>query len=348
MSQPINSVVQVTISRAAASVTTASFGTILLLTENAVLTGRTLEITDPKDLLDAGFLATSTAYKKASVILSQKPKVSSMLVGRKDVGETYTEALNAIQSANKDWYTLLIGSTTDADILLCAQWIEQSSARKEFYYLTHDSKCVDGEDDTDILSQMKALNYTRSLGNYTPVNDKYLDAAFAGVFKASAPGTVNAKFQEFTGIAVDDIDVPVGNILADKNGNYYTNIGDDPSYSDGWVASGEYIDVINGIDWIEFQSSVRVFSALKAASQTGSKIPYTDKGVVVLESEVSAVLREAVDRQILSEDPAPVVTTKPVSEQLPADRQARKYVGLNFTGEIAGAVNYVGIQGNLA
>lgn len=347
MSQPINSVVEITISRAAASVTTASFGTIMLVTESAVLTGRYLEITDPKDLLDAGYTDTSTAYKKASIVLSQSPKVSSMLVGRKDALETFAEALNAIQSANKDWYTLLIGATADADILACGQWVEQASTRKEFYYLTHDPKCVDGEDDTDILSQMKALNYDRSLGNYSPVSGKYLDAAFAGRFKVFAPGTANPKFLDFAGIAVDDIDVATGNILEAKNGNYYTKIGDDPSYSDGWVSSGEYIDIINGIDWIEFRASVDVFSALKVASQTGSKIPYTDKGVVVLESAVSAVLKTAVESQILAEDPAPVVNTRPVSEQDPSDKLVRKYVGLSFDGTLARAVNYVGIKGNL-
>ena len=114
-------------------------------------------------------------------------------------------------------------------------------------------------------------------------------------------------------------------------------------YAQGVVASGEYIDVIQGIDWIKATMQFRIFNRLQQAA----KVPYTDKGASVVEAEMKAVLTEAVERTILSEDPAPTTNIPKVGNVAPENKQARLFPDCKFEGTLAGAIHKVTINGTI-
>jgi hypothetical protein len=84
-----------------------------------------------------------------------------------------------------------------------------------------------------------------------------------------------------------------------------------------------------------------LFGALAGAD----KIPYTDDGVNVLVGRLKKSLNKAVARGVLAEDPKPVVTYPKVADVDSADKTARHFPDLKFSGTLAGSINQVSIVG---
>jgi hypothetical protein len=112
---------------------------------------------------------------------------------------------------------------------------------------------------------------------------------------------------------------------------------------DGKVASGEYIDIIIGTDWIEARLREAVFSALV----NNRKLPYDDSGITAVVGLVKGVLNEAASAGILQADSIQV--TAPTYAEIPqADKIARHLPGVKFTALYQGAIHRVTIQGTIS
>ena len=203
MSLPISSIVDVNISRITSAASQAAFGIPLLVSEHTNFSDRTTEISQASDLLDLGFLETDVIYAKAVTLFSQELKVEKAIVGRKDELETWTEALNAIENENPAWYALLADTSDNSDILAVAAWTEQATNDKLYSYQTSDSSCLDANVNTDILSQVSALNYDRSFGSFT--DNGHLDAGILGEMLPYPPGTRTAKFKKIKNVVVTNL-----------------------------------------------------------------------------------------------------------------------------------------------
>jgi len=195
---------------------------------------------------------------------------------------------------------------------------------------------------SNVFSSLKALNYDRSLPNFAL--EGHLDAGIVGLMSPIVPGAATAKFKTVKGVPVSALTRQQYAALDALNCNYFTNVTGTDLYAEGTVSSGEFLDVIIGIDWIKYTVSFNVFSVLARAP----KIPYTDKGASIIQSEVSAVLNQAIERGILREDPAPVVTVPAVADVAASDRQARHLPDVRFTGELAGAIHKTTINGSVS
>lgn len=124
MSQPISDIIDITISRDAASVAKTDFGVIMLIDEfdpgsSPPFSGRTKSYTTLAEMGTDGYATGDYAYDSAAKIFAQNPKVSSIKVGAKFITSTpdatWTAAINAIRAADSAWYGFTILSTTLAD-----------------------------------------------------------------------------------------------------------------------------------------------------------------------------------------------------------------------------------------
>ena len=107
----------------------------------------------------------------------------------------------------------------------------------------------------------------------------------------------------------------------------------------GTMASGEWIDVIRGLDWLEDDMTKEVFGILAGSS----KIQFTDAGVSVIKSGVRASLKRAEARGIITDDWT--VSAPLVADVSTADKSARNLPDVKFTATLAGAVHTVAITG---
>jgi len=151
----IADVVQVTVNVADTRITQAGFGTPLIfdLIAASVFSERVREYSN-LTAVAVDFAATTKVYKAASALFAQSRAPQKVKVGRRESGDaSHTAALNAIESEDSDWYTLVTAYKLSADINELDVWI---STRSKILLASSEDVDVLTDVDTDVLSLLKA------------------------------------------------------------------------------------------------------------------------------------------------------------------------------------------------
>lgn len=249
--------------------------------------------------------------------------------------------LPLISAEDDDWYALVCTTTDNDETLLAAATIEAYPTRKTYVQAQHDTAVI-ATGSTDFASRLMAKSFARTFPIYSADVADGPDSALMGLLLPLQPGSATAKFKTLAGIAVDNLSQSQFNFATAKNCNVYTQVGGVGIVQEGVVASGEFWDVIIGIDWLYANMQADVFQVLV----NNDKIPYTDNGAALIEGAIRTRLNLAVTAGILAEGTI-VVTVPKVADQDPADKAARKMGGITFSAELAGAVHKVVINGNV-
>lgn len=282
-------------------------------------------------------------------------KSSNLTVVATTPNQGPVEDLIAARELDDDWYYLTTTSANKSQILSIARYIETEI--KLFAYQTHDADVIDdalNDDDTSIMKKLSDLNLDRSFGVYTPA-EKHLEFKQAGWISRQAtrePGSTNWKFKSIKAASSDKITAAKLKNIQDKKGNVYVTIGGMDMFQEGVVASGEFIDIMVGTDFIQARIMETVFGLFTSSE----KVPFDDGGIESVGLQVEMVLNDAVNRSILISNAnldddgigmGPKVTVPRRSETTKADRAARVLKGISFTGNYAGAINKAIINGTL-
>ena len=114
----------------------------------------------------------------------------------------------------------------------------------------------------------------------------------------------------------------------------------------GTVASGEYFDVVRGIDWLYATLQTSVVNAIRALK----KLPYTRAGAQAIFAALQNPLNAATKppNQFLSPDNMPVVSVPDVLTLDPSVRQTRVLPNVTFTAQLSGAIHATNIAGTVS
>lgn len=249
----------------------------------------------------------------------------------------------AVQLTHDDWYSLCLTNLGKAAIKAAAAYIE--TLTKIMIVATLDSDCYDAGSTTDVAAELKAAGYDRTgIMRHAMANVQYPGAGWQGRCLPEDPGSFTWKFKSLSGVSVENYTSTKIAALETKNCNTYTAIGSETRITQqGVMASGEYIDVIRGIDFLKARMQEYIFAALANAK----KIPYTDAGVGMVEAQVWAVLRLCVKQEILAASPEPTVTVPLVADVSVVDKGNRLLPDVKFEATLAGAIHSVVIQGTV-
>lgn len=260
----------------------------------------------------------------------------SAYVGSDSVGNDLT----AINVANADWYALVMISRVSADVQAAALWIEANV--KIFGTASADANIYDSGSTTDIAYILKNAGYTRTFVMYhASAATTYPEAAWIAKMLPTDPGAVNWAFKTLGGVSASSLTATQRAAVLAKKANTYETRGGVNITKNGTMASGEYIDIIIGIDWLTSQIKTNVYSGLVRIP----KIPYTNGGLVTIKGYIMQALSLAVARGVLSSDVKPTVTMPLLANISDNDKAARTLSDVKFTGVLAGAINAVSIQG---
>jgi hypothetical protein len=241
------------------------------------------------------------------------------------------------------------GLISEANEKLAAAWAETQV--KIFFYFSTDTDTYNPAVTDDIFSYMQDQNYDRSVGVFyldptTNADDaesgEYIHAAWPGEALPYDAGSQTWKFKTLTGVPSYSLTSAQEDAIHDKNGNIYTPVAGVSITSNGTVASGEYIDVIRGIDWIVAAMQETIFGELVNLR----KIPLNDGGIQVITGLVRGVLVDAADQEIIDVDSI-VVTAPDAADISTADKAARTLPDVTFTATLSGAIHKVEINGTL-
>jgi len=251
--------------------------------------------------------------------------------------------LAAIKAVNDEWYAVVNLYNSEAMGTAIANWVEAN--KKLFACDIQDSATVTAAvGGTDFADDLKDAALARTAPMYHPDNAEMAGAAWLGKCLPFTPGSETWKFKTLATVNVYPITATHQVNLEAKRCNYYYEVAGVNITTQGVVSANEFIDVVRGRDWLEARLSERIFGALASAI----KIPYTDRGVAMIEAQVRAVLKEAVANGFLTDDPAPTVSVPKVADAAPADKSARLLRNVRFFGTLAGAIHKLIVQGTIS
>lgn len=242
------------------------------------------------------------------------------------------------------------GIPTEAEVKLAAAWAETQV--KIFFYFTTDTDCLNPAVTSDIMSYMEAQNYDRTVGIYYYLTTENADDAESGEYIHGAwpgetlpydAGSQTWKFKTLTGVPAYELNSSQKTALEDKNGNYYVTVAAVDIMCSGKVASGEWIDVIRGIDWITANLQETIYGELVNVR----KIAFTDSGIAIIDGLIRGVLDEASRQGIINPIDVDGVSVPKAADVSAANKQNRNLPDVTFTATLQGAIHKVTIVGTV-
>ena len=261
--------------------------------------------------------------------------------------QTFTDAVTAV---NEDgaFYGLSSYSHVAATITELSVW---ANANKKIYGYSTADAATKLTTVTDTMATLQASSYDRSFGLFggnAGVDEadatEYPESAWMGNRFPTPPGSSTWMFKTLNGITVDKMSTIESTNIRDKNGNTYETIGGVNITREGKMASGEYIDVIRGVDWLESRMEERIYGRLVNLE----KIPYTNAGIAIIENEIRAQLQEGIAAGVLDGERGYTVTVPRISEISANDRANRILPDIKFEAFLAGAIHRTTILGSVS
>lgn len=276
----------------------------------------------------AGALAATPAVGSGSVVLS----------------ETWSNAIQEVFDYNQDWYCVHLSSNVEADILSAAAKVE--ALKRMLIVRTSDVDVLDSTDTGSVLYQLKALNYDRTALMWNEdTSTTFIDAAWGGRMLPTTPGSENWAWKTLVGVVADEINVDA---VRTNNGNTYEIFAGRSCTGLGKVVSGEYIDIIRGADWLKARLQENIFLLLI----NSEKVPMEDAGGDMVENAMREIFEQGVQNGFIKKDSdgkgVYTISVPDTDDVSTSDRIARYLSGITFTAELAGAINKIGIAGNLS
>ena len=291
-------------------------------------------------------------YAGAVIPLTNFVKVQFGTITPSAAGGALTADLGAINNADSFFYFLLLTERTKARVLEAAAWTETQD--KMFFTASDEAAIIAQGTNTDLISQLKALNYFRTVAAYhAEAATEYADAAWVGRVSTTQPGSETWALKRLASVTGDKFDKTTQLTVYGKGGNTFERYSDQFSLTNqGKTVAGEWIDVIRFRDWLKDY----IGTSMVQLMINRDKIPYTDGGIQLLATNLRASLRQGQTVGGIAPD-----ETGPDNEKLPgfnitAPRsfevddatKASRTVYLKFNARIAGAIHIADVKGALA
>jgi len=258
--------------------------------------------------------------------------------------------MNAISAFDNTWYEISNPWDSSAMALALAGWVE--SHQKLYIVNSVDDAIVSGTLG-NIALLVKAAAYSRTTVLYKSESLSFTQAAWAGRVLPLPPGSENWAYKTLAGIPADQLSeaeinnaagIPTAGTSGARASVYVTVFGTNVTEF-GQVGSGSWLDITRGLDALIVDMAARIFLDFSGPN----KLPYTDKGIAVLEKDVRASLAsfQSPPQNFLADSPAPTVTVPKAASLTPAQRASRLLPNILFSANLAGALNSTTILGTV-
>lgn len=244
---------------------------------------------------------------------------------------------------NDDWYTVHYCHNSEDVVKAGAAYIE--TLVRGAITSSADDEILDPAVTTDLASDLQAAGYVRTMLMYHPLAGiEYPGAAWAGKCLPDDPGSITWNLKTLAGITYTELSDTEKATLKAKDCNYYTRIAGINVTQTGITPGHEWFDVIRGLDWTQVRMQENIFGRLAASK----KVPFTDRGIGVVENEVKGVLKEGVTREIFTDDPAPTTEVPLAKNVSTANKAARILPDVKFRATLAGAIHEAEVEGTVS
>jgi hypothetical protein len=311
---------------------TAGLTTAITALAGVTAADNTTKVTATTDT--AGFFGQYTELTKNLAVKDVTP----------DPGD-FAAALAAIDAFDSDYYAILCPYSAETLVNELAGAVE--TRRKLLVVASADSD-LKTSSTTDLGSDLAGTNRFRTSVFYHQDVGSTLAAAITGQRLTSVPGSDTWAFKELSGVTASTLTTAEATFLKNKSVNYYVSLAGVGSTLWGTVASGDYLDIVRGIDHL----FARIQEDVLGLFQANEKVPYTNKGaqalVGVVQSQLDSHAKDPIN--FLTNEPpdAPVASAPDVRTISPAVKATRRLPDVIFSGKVQGAIHAVDIRGTVS
>lgn len=324
-------------------------GTFLVITSNGTGT-QTLDHQTGTLSPNAGLLVTASAAGDwFSLEMADGPLDLVSAQTHSDPG--IAAELDLILDEGDDWYA--IHSAALGNSLAIVQSIATWTQDEKRIYIADVAETnalvnnVTDDGSSDTLDKLHNLAFSRTAGGYHQDPSAMFSAAWMGRCLPTQPGSETWFGKRLLDLAPVNLTTTYQLHLTNKNANSFWTVAGVNITFNGQTSDGDFIDIQRGIDWLDQDMSIGIFTALI----TNDKVPYTDDGVQIIVAEIIASMKRAATNGILvplSANPATYLTIPKVADADPANKAKRILAGLAFDGTFQGAIHKVLLNGNLS
>ena len=336
----LDNIIDINISKETLGIDSAGFNTLLIIGNSkgdirVKSYNNMIEISDDYD-------SDTPEYVAASLAFGQSIKLQRILIGQVFEDETYEQAYLKILQEDSSFYGVMIDSKKEDDQIKIANLVETDN--KIFGISTGDTNVLDKNNTENVLHKLKELNKQRTFVIYnSQANDEiYPEAAWFGLMLTKDAGSATWAFKSLSGIKTDNLSSNDISALDSKNSNYFCALAGRNIMFNGKVVSGEYIDVITGLDWVTDDLKTQIGNAL---IQT-DKIEFTNQGIAIIESMIRNSLSKAASRNIIDRETI-IVNVPDIRTISTSNKKARILPDVKFEARLSGAIHKLKIQGTI-
>lgn len=330
-------------------------------------TGDTLTIAKSStNITVSGATLTGGTGTDVSSLLGMTSTSSGAYVAPGVAAETAVAAATLFdQNYGQNWYALTFTDAVDADHLAVAAYIEAATNKHLYGVSTTDAGVISSVSTTDIAYLMAQLKYKRTSVQYSSSNPYAVCSLFGRILTTDYNGNntvITLMYKQEPGIVAETLNVSQISALEAKNCNVFVAYNNNTAIIEkGVVASGDFLDIITGTDWLALDIQTSVYNLLYTST---TKIPQTDAGNRMLVTMIESVCARAVINGLLAPGvwnsggfgalsqgdflaKGYYVYAPPISSQNQADREARKSVSIQVAAKLAGAIHTVNVTINV-
>ena len=317
---------------------TVGFGIPLILIEHAESAIAYTEVSNVDEAKTAGVAADSNAYKALQLLFSQThaPKTAAVCAVTGDAATALADPL----LTDRDWRQLIVIAGGEEATAVSAVITAVEALDGKLYFAG-----LDVDDATEIVTS----NLRRTILFYCDATEDVPVpvAALVGETAGREAGSFTYKNLVLSGVKAQALtDTQIENIHKKGGITFVTKAGDNVT-SEGKLAGGEYIDIIDSEDYIIQQLAYKTQKVLNNAA----KIPYDNNGIALLESVAIDVLQDAYNNGMIitNTDGTPGYTVSYMLREntKETDRANRVYLGGSFSFALTGAIHQVEITGSI-
>jgi hypothetical protein len=310
-----------------------------------------------------GYATTAGSGTDISTLLQLTAATAQALIPGFNA-ETPVQCAEALANLSTAWYGLMFASTvsiSDTQNEAVAAFIEaQSQITRTFGITTQETSVLSALVTNDIASTLQALGYDQTFVQYSSTNP-YAAASFFGrafsVDFTQGNSTIILMFKQEPGVIAETLTQAQASVLQSKNCNVFVNYVNNTSILQyGTMASGQFFDTIQGIDWLQNLIQTNVYNVL----YTNGKVPQTDAGVNQITNAIAAACGQGVTNGFIAggtwNGPSfgslqqgtflkagYYIYAEPVAMQSEAARAARQCPPIQVAVKLAGGIQSVNI-----
>jgi hypothetical protein len=250
-----------------------------------------------------GFATSPASGTDISTMLQMTSGLAQALVPAFN-SESPAACASALANASSTWYGLMFAaltSITDTQYVAVAAFIQAQTITRLFGATTQETGALSSLVTNDLGSQLQALGYSQSFTQYSSTNPYAVASLFGRAFSVNFQGTsttICLMFKQEPGVTAEVLTPAQATTLQAKNINVFVAyVNGTFIIQFGVVANGQYIDTIQGVDWLQNAIQTAVFNVLYT---TTTKIPQTDAGVTQITNSIGAACNEGVENGLIA------------------------------------------------